>query len=156
MAWVHREVPLFALDDGRGGRVGTQSAWQRSDLVWATLDPPGCERCDELEERLLAAESTLHLPDALFLRTRSQPGGPEGSLFDPEGRHAHLLTKALGEVQDAPRLVVASRFLELYASFAIHDRAPVAALVSQALSWLDLVQRQCGECAEQLPWAEDR
>ncbi len=156
MAWVHREVPLFALEDGHGGRVGTQSAWQRADLMWATLHPPGCERCDALEARLMDAQASMAAPDVLFLRTRDAPGGPAGSLFDPEGRQARRLTQALGEVREVPRLVVASRFLELYAALPVHGSESVASLMSQALSWLDLVQRQCGECSEQLGWADER
>jgi len=46
---------------------------------------------------------------------------------------------------------VANRFGLLYAALDIHG-GPTEAVLHEALEWVDLAQRQCGECFAPLDW----
>ena len=72
----------------------------------------------------------------------------EGALRDTTGRTVHVLLEALDAKHGEARLAVASRFGTLYAALDAH--APDA--LAQALDWVDLAQRQYGECQAPLAW----
>ena len=61
------------------------------------------------------------------------------------------LSEALELKPDAAVLVVANRFSKLYAVLDIHSES-TAAVLKEALEWLQLAQLQCGECQAPLAW----
>jgi hypothetical protein len=79
------------------------------------------------------------------------PGEPllQGALRDAEGAVAWRLAETCGRAPGTALLVVASRFAELYGVVEVHGRS-TAEVLAEALEWLDLAQRQCGECSAPL------
>lgn len=145
------EVPLFELTAEDGRPRGTLGAWQRRDMLVALLHP-GCDVCQALHRALQERAPDLRTQEAEVISVvpQGRAGGPvpPGALVDAEGRAARALADVLG---GEGRLGVASRFGGLYASVDLHSGAPQRVL-DEALEWLDLAQRQCGECQAPLAW----
>jgi hypothetical protein len=80
-----------------------------------------------------------------------RPGEPLllGALRDPEGTVARKLAESLGRVPGTTVLAAADRFGEFYRVMDVHDRL-TAKVLGEVLEWLDLAQRQCGECSAPL------
>jgi hypothetical protein len=148
------EVPLFQLPVPGGSPRGTLDAWQRRDMLVALLHP-GCDICHALHRSLLARAPQLRQEEIELLSVvpSGQPGEPlpPGTLEDAEGRVSRELAQALGASPGSARLGVANRFGKLYAALDIHGGATDAVL-REALEWMDLAQRQCGECFAPLDW----
>jgi hypothetical protein len=149
-----REVPLFQLPVPEGAPRGTRDAWQRRDMLVALLHP-GCDICHALH-RLLMARAPGWRQEELEVFSVVPPGRPgeplpPGALQDPEGGVSRELAQALGASPGAAVLGVANRFGLLYAALDIHG-GPTEAVLREALEWVDLAQRQCGECFAPLDW----
>jgi hypothetical protein len=148
------EVPLFQLPTPSGPPRGTLDAWQRRDMLVALLHS-GCDICQALHRTLSAraAEWRREEIEAITVVPAGRPGEPlpPGALEDREGQVAPELARALGVSPGEARLAVANRFGKLYAVVDIHGR-PTEAVLREALEWMDLAQRQCGECFAPLDW----
>ncbi|MCP3142622.1 thioredoxin domain-containing protein [Pyxidicoccus xibeiensis] len=145
------EVPLFRLEAASGPPRGTLDAWQRRDMLVALLHP-GCDVCQALHRALQERAPGLRKEEAEVM-TVVPPGRegvpvPPGALVDVEGRVSYALAEVFG---GQGRLGVASRFGGLYAAVDLHSGTPQRVL-DEALAWLDLAQRQCGECQAPLAW----
>jgi len=143
------DIPLFLLEDEDGRRRGTREAWQRREMVVALLHG-NCEECQGLHRELLARAPGLHREEAEVFSVvmPGRPGEPllPGALRDePEGTVAWKLAERTGRVPGTALVVVANRFAELYGVVDVHGQPP-ARVLAEALEWLDLAQRQCGEC----------
>lgn len=124
------EIPLGPL---------TQGSWQRRDMLLVLLHDEGCAACDALSHAL------------------SPP--PPGPLRDPElsvrlvrgrGREGDALRRAVDVAEGEAVVVVADRFLELFAVLPAHGSLPGATVeekVAELGGWSDAVARQCGECS---------
>ncbi|MFP2925960.1 hypothetical protein ACLESO_12225 [Pyxidicoccus sp. 3LG] len=145
------EVPLFRLETADGHSRGTLDAWQRRDMLVALLHS-GCDVCQEVHRALQERAPGLRTEEAEVLtvvpRGHDAVPAPPGALVDVEGRVSRALAEVFG---GEGRLGVASRFGGLYAAVDIHSSTPERVL-EEALEWLDLVQRQCGECQVPLAW----
>jgi hypothetical protein len=148
------EIPLFQLPAPGGRALGTLDAWQRHDMLVALLHP-GCDVCQALHRALLARapEWRREEMEVFSVVPPGRPGEPvpPGALEDTEGRVSGELARALGAAPGAARLAVANRFGKLYAAVDIHS-GPTEAVLREALEWMDLAQRQCGECFAPLDW----
>jgi hypothetical protein len=148
------EVPLFQLPVPGGHPRGTLDAWQRHDMLVALLHP-GCDICQALHRTLQvrAPRWSQEEIDVVSVVPRGRPGEllPPGALEDVEGRISRELAEALGASPLESRLAVANRFGMLYAVLDIHG-GPTEAVLYEALEWMDLAQRQCGECFAPLDW----
>ena len=148
------EVPLFQLPVPGGPPRGTLDSWQRRDMLVALLHP-GCDICQALHRVLMARAPQWRQEeiDVLSVVPSGRPGEPlpPGALEDSEGRVSGELAQALGASPGSARLAVANRFAKLYAVLDIHG-GPTEAVLREALEWLDLAQRQCGECFAPLDW----
>jgi hypothetical protein len=148
------EVPLFQLPVPGGGLRGTLDAWQRHDMLVALLHP-GCDICQALHRALMARAPDWRREEidviSVVPRGRAGESLPPGALEDSEGRVSRELAQALGVSPGAARLAVANRFSKLYTSVDIHG-GPTEAVLREALEWMDLAQRQCGECSAPLDW----
>lgn len=148
------EVPLFQLPVPGGQPRGTLDAWQRRDMLVALLHP-GCDICHALH-RVLQARAPRWQQEEIEVFSVVPPGQPgeplpPGALGDSEGRVSRELAQALGAAPGEARLAVANRFGMLYAVLDIHG-VPTEAVLHEALEWMDLAQRQCGECFAPLDW----
>lgn len=148
------EIPLFQLDAPDGRRRGTLDAWQRREMLVALLHP-GCDVCQALHRSLVDRTPELHR-DEVDVFAVVRPGAPEapvppGALVDAEGRVTRTLSEALHLAPDAAVLAVANRFSKLYAVVDLHS-GPTAAVLKEAMEWLQLAQLQCGECQAPLDW----
>ncbi|NMO22129.1 hypothetical protein HPC49_36155 [Pyxidicoccus fallax] len=145
------EVPLFRLEAEGGGPRGTLDAWQRRDMLVALLHP-GCDVCQALHRILQERAPGLRTGEAEVMAVVPQGAAgvqvPPGALVDVEGRVSRSLAEAFG---GEGRLGIASRFGGLYAAVDIHS-GPTQRVLDEALEWLDLAQRQCGECQAPLAW----
>ncbi|WP_044192679.1 hypothetical protein [Hyalangium minutum] len=154
MAADRSEVPLFQLPVPGGPPRGTLDAWQRRDMLVAVLHP-GCDICHALH-RMLMARAPGWRSEEIEVFSVVPPGRlgeplPPGALQDSEGRVSQELMKELGASPGGAVLAVANRFGTLYAVLDIHS-GPTEAVLKEALEWLDLAQRQCGECFAPLNW----
>ncbi|HLL03303.1 MAG TPA: hypothetical protein VK539_22160 [Myxococcaceae bacterium] len=149
-----REVPLFQLPVPEGPPRGTRDAWQRRDMLVALLHP-GCDICHALHRQLMARAPGWRQEEleVFCVVPPGRPGEPlpPGALQDSEGRVSRELAHALGASPGAAVLAVANRFGLLYAALDIHG-GPTEAVLHEALEWVDLAQRQCGECFAPLDW----
>jgi hypothetical protein len=154
MAAERSEVPLFQLPVPDGPPRGTLDAWQRRDMLVALLHP-GCDICHALHRVLMARAKAWRSEeiDVFSVVPPGRPGEPlpPGALHDSEGRVSQELAKELGASPGSAVLAVANRFGLLYAALDIHG-GPTEAVLKEALEWLDLAQRQCGECFPPLDW----
>jgi hypothetical protein len=143
------EVPLFELKAEDGRPSGTLAAWQRRDMLVALLHP-GCDVCHALHRSLQEHAPGLRTQEAEVMTVvpQGRDPAPPGALVDAEGRASRALAEAFG---GEGRLGVASRFGGLYAVVDIHSGA-TRRVLDEALEWLDLAQRQCGECQAPLAW----
>jgi hypothetical protein len=141
-------LPLFELKDAQGRLRGTLPVWQRREVLLAVLHGEPCAACVRLQAQLAARERSLREDEVEVLCV--VPGGTrlEGALSDPTGRTVHGLLEALGARAGEARLAVASRFAKLYAVMDAHADGALG----EALGWVDLAQRQCGECQPPLDW----
>ncbi|WP_224244956.1 thioredoxin domain-containing protein [Hyalangium gracile] len=148
------EVPLFQLPVPGGQPRGTLDAWQRREMLVALLHP-GCDICQALHRSLMERAPRLRQEevDVFSIVPSGQQGEPlpPGALGDAEGRISRELAQAIGAAPGEARLAVANRFGMLYATVNIHS-GPTKAVLQDALEWLDLAQRQCGECFAPLDW----
>ncbi len=149
---LRRDIPLFQLEAEEGHRRGTRDAWQRREMLVALLHA-NCDACQGLQRELLARAPGWHR-DEVEVFTVMMPGRPgepplPGGLKDPEGTVTWKLSEAFGCVPGTATLAVANRFGELYGRVAVHGR-PTSEVLAEALEWLDLAQRQCGECSAPL------
>jgi hypothetical protein len=148
------EVPLFQLSVPEGPPRGTLDAWQRREMLVALLHP-GCDICHALHRMLMdrAPGWRQQEVDAFSVVPPGWPGEPlpPGALQDSEGRVSRELAQELGASPGAAVLAVANRFGMLYAVLDIHG-GPTQVVLREALEWLDLAQRQCGECFAPLDW----
>jgi hypothetical protein len=150
---LRRDIPLFQLPTEDGSRRGTRDAWQRREMVVALLHA-NCEACQGLHRELLARAPEWHR-DEVELFTVMMPGRPgepplPGALRDDaEGTVTWRLAEAFGRVPGTATVAVANRFGELYGLVDVHGR-PAAQVLAEALEWVDLAQRQCGECSAPL------
>jgi hypothetical protein len=149
---LRRDIPLFLLEAEDGTAHGTREAWQRREMLVALLHA-NCEGCQALHRELQARGPGWHREEvALFtVMMPGRPGEPllPGALKDTEGTVAWKLAEAYGRVPGTATLAVANRFGELYGVVDVHGR-PTAEVLTEALEWLDLAQRQCGECSAPL------
>ncbi len=149
---LRRDIPLFLLEAEDGTAHGTREAWQRREMLVALLHA-NCEGCQALHRELQARVPGWHREEvALFtVMMPGRPGEPllPGALKDTEGTVAWKLAEAYGRVPGTATLAVANRFGELYGVVDVHGR-PTAEVLTEALEWLDLAQRQCGECSAPL------
>ncbi|MBN1208392.1 MAG: hypothetical protein JXB05_26260 [Myxococcaceae bacterium] len=148
------EVPLFQLPVPGEHPRGTLDAWQRRDMLVALMHP-GCDICQALH-RALMARAPRWRSEEIEVFSVVPPGQPEeplplGALQDSEGRISRELAQALGASPEAALLAVANRFGKLYAVLNIHG-GPTEEVLREALEWMDLAQRQCGECFAPLDW----
>ena len=145
------EIPLFRLEAAEGSPRGTLDAWQRRDMLVALLHP-GCDVCQALHRVLQERAPRLRTEEAEVMVVVPQRGAgvpvPPDALVDVEGRVSRSLAEVFG---GEGRLGIASRFGGLYAAVDIHSGSTQRVL-DEALEWLDLVQRQCGECQAPLAW----
>jgi len=149
---LRRDIPLFLLEAEDGTAHGTREAWQRREMLVALLHA-NCEGCQALHRELQARVPGWHREEvALFtVMMPGRPGEPllPGALKDTEGTVAWKLAEAYGRVPGTATLAVANRFGELYGVVDVHGRL-TAEVLTEALEWLDLAQRQCGECSAPL------
>jgi peroxiredoxin len=145
---MDRSLPLFELKDAQGRLRGTLPVWQRREVLLAVLHGARCPPCTALLAQLTARAAALRDDEVEVLCVLPEGARREGALSDPTGRTVHTLLAALGAQDGEARLAVASRFGALYAALDAHADG---ALV-QALEWVDLAQRQCGECQAPLAW----
>jgi hypothetical protein len=89
--------------------------------------------------------------EALTVVMPGQPGEPllPGALKDEQGTVTWKLSECFGRVPGTAVVAVANRFGELYGVVEVHG-PPTARVLAEALEWLDLAQRQCGECSAPL------
>ncbi|MBX5481249.1 MAG: hypothetical protein IRZ16_05275 [Myxococcaceae bacterium] len=124
------EIPLI---DGP-----VRAAWQRRDLVIGLLHDERCPPC-AAARRLLRTRAGL--PDdpelALAVFTRGAP--EDAHVVERLGRAAQL-------PDDVAAILIADRFLELYATLDVHAIAPEA-LGQEVGAWAEAVLLQCGECS---------
>jgi len=148
------EVPLFQLPAPDGPPRGTLDAWQRREMLVALMHP-GCDICHALHRMLMSRAPGWRQQeiDVFSVVPPGRPGEPlpPGALQDSEGRVSRELAQELGASPGAAVLAVANRFGMLYAVLDIHG-GPTEAVLREALEWLDLAQRQCGECSAPLDW----
>jgi hypothetical protein len=148
------EIPLFQLPVPSGPPRGTRDAWQRRDMLVALLHP-GCDVCQALHRALQAraAEWRSEEIDTFTVVPRGRSGEllPPGALEDADGRVSTELARMFRAPADGARLAVANRFAQLYAVVDIHS-GPTEAVLREALEWMSLAQRQCGECFAPLDW----
>jgi hypothetical protein len=140
---LRRDIPLFQLEAEDGHRRGTRDAWQRREMLVALLHA-NCEACQRLHRELLAHRDEVEVFTVMIPGRAGEPVLP-GALRDSEGTVTRKLAETLGSVPGTATLVVANRFGELYGHVAVHGR-PTSEVLAEALEWLDLAQRQCGEC----------
>jgi hypothetical protein len=149
---LRRDIPLFLLEAEDGTAHGTREAWQRREMLVALLHA-NCDGCQALHRELQARVPGWHREEvALFtVMMPGRSGEPllPGALEDTEGTVAWKLAEAYGRVPGTATLAVANRFGELYGVVDVHGR-PTAEVLTEALEWLDLAQRQCGECSAPL------
>lgn len=149
---LRRDIPLFHLPAEDGQRRGTRDAWQRREMLVALLHS-NCEECQGLHRELLARAPGWRREEveAFSVGMPGRPGEPllPGSLRDAEGAVSARVAEACGHEPGTALLAVANRFGELYAGVRVHGR-PTAQVLAEALEWLDLAQRQCGECSAPL------
>lgn len=146
------EIPLFQLEAPDGRKRGTLDAWQRRDMLVALLHP-GCDVCQALH-RVLDSMAPGWRKEEVELFSIVRPGSapvPPGALADADGHVTQVLSEALELKPDAAVLAVANRFSKLYAVLDIHSGS-TAAVLKEALEWLQLAQLQCGECQAPLAW----
>jgi hypothetical protein len=119
------------------------------------LQHPGCDICHALHRMLMARAPGWRSQEieVFSVVPPGRPGEPlpPGALQDSEGRVSQELAQALGASPGAAVLAVANRFGMLYAVLDIHG-GPTEAVLHEALEWMDLAQRQCGECFAPLDW----
>jgi hypothetical protein len=149
---LRRDIPLFLLEAEDGTRHGTREAWQRREMLVALLHA-NCDGCQALHRELQARAPGWHREEVALIAVMmpGRPGEPllPGALKDPEGTVAWKLAETFGRVPGAATLAVANRFGELYGVVDVHGR-PTEEVLAEALEWLDLAQRQCGECSAPL------
>jgi hypothetical protein len=149
---LRRDIPLFQLPTEGGGRRGTRDAWQRREMVVALLHA-NCEDCQGLQREVLARGPGWRREEveAFSVVMPGRPGEPllPGALWDAEGAVAWRLAETCGRVPGTALVAVANRFGELYGVVDVHGR-PLAQVLSETLEWVDLAQRQCGECSAPL------
>jgi hypothetical protein len=149
---LRRHIPLFQLEAEDGHPHGTREAWQRRDMLVALLHA-NCDACQGLHRELRARAPAWRQEEveAFTVMMPGQSGEPllPGALKDPEGTVTWKLAESFGRVPGTAVLAVASRFGELYRVLDVHGR-PTAQVLGEALEWLDLAQRQCGECSAPL------
>jgi hypothetical protein len=126
MATNANEVPL--LEEIR-------PAWQRKEMVIALLHAR-CEHCDAVRAHLARREGLLGDPEVLVLALDDTA---------PQAVQAPL-RRAAGLPDGCAFVVLGNRFLELYAVIEAHSM-PVADLMSETLSWVDVMQQRCAECS---------
>jgi hypothetical protein len=141
-------IPLFQLESEDGHRRGPRDAWQRREMLVALLHA-NCDACQGLHRELVARapEWRKDEVEAFSVMMPGRSGEPllPGALGDPEGRVTWKLAECFGHVPGTAVLAVANRFGELYGVVGVHGR-PTPQVLAEALEWLDLAQRQCGEC----------
>lgn len=130
------EIPLFVTNTAAGRPVGSQLAWQRKDMVIFLLhgDCPGCA---QVAARLRSPPPELRDPELAVM-----------TLLDSE-QDAALMTRlrqVAGASGDRALVLIADRFLELFAALEVHGPS-ADQLLEDAAAWADAVQRQCGECS---------
>jgi hypothetical protein len=150
---LRRHIPLFELEAEDGQTHGTREAWQRRDMLLAVLHA-NCDTCQGLHRELRARAPAWHQEEveALTVMMPGAPGAPllPGALRDDEaGTVTWKLAECFERVPGTAVLAVANRFGELYRVLDVHGR-PTAQVLGEALEWLDLAQRQCGECSATL------
>lgn len=145
---MDRSLPLFELKDAEGRPRGTLPAWQRREVLLAVLHGEGCEPCGRLSAGLQARAEALARDEVQVLVVVPEGARLVGALRDPTGRVVHALLAALGARDGEARLAVANRFGQLYAALDAHAEG----VLEEGLGWLDLAQRQCGECQAPLDW----
>ena len=150
---LRRDIPLFQLATEDGHERGTRKAWQRREMVVALLHA-NCEDCQRLHAELEALAPGWHQEEveAFTVMMPGQPGEPvlPGALKDDEqGTVTWKLSECFARVPGTAVVAVANRFGELYGVVDVHGQ-PTAQVLAEALEWLDLAQRQCGECSAPL------
>ncbi|WP_146209720.1 hypothetical protein [Vitiosangium sp. GDMCC 1.1324] len=149
---LREDIPLFQLEDENGHPRGTRDAWQRREMLVALLHA-NCDACQGLHRELRARAPGWRQEEveAISVVMPGRPGEPllPGALADPEGTVTWKLAERFGRVPGTAVLAVASRFGELYRVLDVHGR-PTEEVLGEALEWLDLAQRQCGECSAPL------
>lgn len=150
---LRRRIPLFELKAEDGQLHGTREAWQRRDMLVTVLHA-NCDACQGLHRELRARAPALHREEVevLTVMMPGPPGAPPlpGALRDDEaGTVTWKLAECFERVPGTAVLAVANRFGELYGVVDVHGR-PTARVLGEALEWLDLAQRQCGECSAPL------
>jgi hypothetical protein len=149
---LRRDIPLFLLEAEDGTPHGTREAWQRREMLVALLHA-NCDGCQALHRELQARAPGWHREEVALIPVMmpGRTGEPllPGALKDPEGAVAWKLAERFGRVPGTATLAVANRFGELYGVVDVHGR-PTAEVLAEALEWLDLAQRQCGECSAPL------
>ncbi|HEX8820111.1 MAG TPA: hypothetical protein VF794_09320 [Archangium sp.] len=150
---LRRDIPLFQLEAEDGALRGTREAWQRREMLVALLHA-NCDGCQALH-RELQARAPGWRRDEVELISVMMPGRPGEPLLpgalrdDPEGTVAWRLAEVSGRVPGTATLSVANRFGEFYGVVDVHGRS-TSEVLAEALAWVDLAQRQCGECSAPL------
>jgi hypothetical protein len=149
---LRRDIPLFQLATEDGHERGTRKAWQRREMVVALLHA-NCDACQGLHAELMARAPGWHQEEVetFTVMMPGQPGEPvlPGALKDEQGTVTWKLSECFGRMPGTAVVAVANRFGELYGVVDVHGQ-PTARVLAESLEWLDLAQRQCGECSAPL------
>ncbi len=145
MTETHSKVPLFQLEGADGRRYGTEDLWQRKEMLVALLHGEACARCRELRELLAAGEDEWRRQGLGLVLVELAPEGEEAPV-------SVRLARAFGVRVGEASLGVVDRFGEVYASLEAHAR-PAREVLTEALEWVDFIQRQCPECFAPVDWA---
>lgn len=136
-------VPIFRLIDDDGRESGTDSLWQKQEMVVAVLDNNGCTACREVEQALRDADdagewSREHAGLVVLPLTDSD------SVARITDRMFEELAP-LGVERGAPTVAIADRFGHIYAAIDVHGTEP-AQVLRETHAWIDFAQEQCDEC----------
>jgi len=148
------EMPLFRLRSGDGQDRGTLDAWQRRDMVIALLHGSDCQRCREFLAGAAARAGAWWSEEIAFFAVQRAPSHPSVAryvLLDPDGARWAQVSRVAGVGGNRAAVVIANRFGELCAALDPHS-ADAGEMLAEVESWLDLAQRQCGECQPPLQW----
>lgn len=152
MATNMREVPIFRLpEDVAGRKFGTEDLYEQQDMVLALVHDVSCDACghllDELGRRTgeMAGRGASAL--AIVMGAPPETAGAPGihRVHDANGQVSAALAWSLHLRPGEAMLLVADRYGGVYSSTPIHGADP-AALVMDAIGWIDFVQEQCPEC----------
>lgn len=136
-------VPIFRLIDDDGRESGTDSLWQKQEMVVAVLDSDGCAACREVERALRDADDAGDW-------SREHAGLVVLPLTDTDSvaRITDLMFAELaprGVARGTPTVAIADRFGRICAAIDVHETDP-AQVLREAHAWIDFAQEQCDEC----------